>query len=121
LPTTFPAACQAGRGTPSNRDAYPYRFCIAGAVRLPVQQPRESGVLIGLTGNELVTRFGRPVLQIKEGNSFKLQFRGNLCVLDAFLYPSTGSQYRVTHVETRSRAGIDTNQSDCIRTLEYPG
>ena len=87
----------------------------------PVQQPRESGVLIGLTGNELVTRFGRPVLQIKEGNSFKLQFRGNLCVLDAFLYPSTGAQYRVTHVETRSRAGTATNQNDCIRTLEYPG
>ena len=87
----------------------------------PVPQPRESGVLIGLTGNELVTRFGRPALQIKEGNSFKLQFRGQLCVLDAFLYPSTGAQYRVTHVETRSRAGTDTNQSDCIRTLEYPG
>lgn len=87
----------------------------------PVQQPRESGVLIGLTGNELVTRLGRPVLQIKEGNSFKLQFRGQLCVLDAFLYPSTGAQYRVTHVETRSRAGTATNQSDCIRTLEYPG
>ena len=86
-----------------------------------VQQPRESGVLIGLTGNELVTRFGRPVLQIKEGNSFKLQFRGQLCVLDAFLYPSTGAQYRVTHVETRSKAGTDTNQGDCIRTLEYPG
>ena len=87
----------------------------------PVQQPRESGVLIGLTGNELVTRFGRPVLQIKEGNSFKLQFRGQLCVLDAFLYPSTGAQYRVTHVEARSRAGSDTNQADCIRALEYPG
>ena len=87
----------------------------------PVQQPRETGVLIGLTGNELVTRFGRPALQIKEGNSFKLQFRGQLCVLDAFLYPSTGSQYRVTHVEARSRAGTDTNQADCIRTLEYPG
>jgi hypothetical protein len=87
----------------------------------PAQQPRESGVLIGLTGNELVTRFGRPVLQIKEGNSFKLQFRGALCVLDAFLYPSTGAQYRVTHVEARSRAGTNTNQADCIRTLEYPG
>ena len=85
------------------------------------QQPRESGVLLGLTGNELVTRFGRPVLQIKEGNSFKLQFRGQLCVLDAFLYPSAGAQYRVTHVETRSRSGNDTNQRDCIRTLEYPG
>ena len=78
-------------------------------------------MLIGLTGNELVTRFGRPVLQIKEGNSFKLQFRGQLCVLDAFLYPSTGAQYRVTHVEARSRSGAATNQSDCIRTLEYPG
>ena len=87
----------------------------------PVQQPRESGVLIGLTGNELVTRFGSPALQVREGNSFKLQFRGRLCVLDAFLYPSTGAQYRVTHVEARSRAGIDTNQADCIRTLEYPG
>ena len=87
----------------------------------PVQQPRESGVLIGLTGNELVTRFGSPILQIREGNSFKIQFRGRLCVLDAFLYPSTGAQYRVTHVEARSLAGLDTNQSDCIRTLEYPG
>lgn len=87
----------------------------------PVQQARESGVLIGKTANDLVARFGRPVLQIKEGNSFKLQFRGASCVLDAFLYPSTGAQYRVTHVEARTRAGIDSNQGDCIRTLEYPG
>ncbi len=85
------------------------------------QPPRESGVLVGMTGNELVTRFGSPVLQIREGNSFKIQFRGRLCVLDAFLYPSTGAQYRVTHVEARSLSGLDTNQSDCIRTLEYPG
>lgn len=83
-------------------------------------QPRESGVLIGLTGNELVSRFGNPTLQIREGNSFKIQFRGQLCVLDAFLYPAAGAQYRVTHVETRSRAGTATNQADCIRTLEFP-
>ena len=83
-------------------------------------QPRESGVLIGLTGNELVSRFGNPALQIREGNSFKIQFRGQLCVLDAFLYPSTGAQFRVTHVETRSRAGTATNQADCIRALEFP-
>jgi hypothetical protein len=87
----------------------------------PAQPPRESGVLVGMTGNELVTRFGSPVLQIREGNSFKIQFRGRLCVLDAFLYPSTGAQYRVTHVEARSLSGLETNQSDCIRTLEYPG
>lgn len=95
----------------------------ATAPSVPVvpAQPRESGVLIGLTGNELVSRFGNPTLQIREGNSFKIQFRGQLCVLDAFLYPSTGAQFRVTHVETRSRAGTATNQADCIRTLEYPG
>ena len=84
----------------------------------PVQQPRESGVLIGLTGPELAERFGRPALQIKEGNSFKLQVRARQCVLDAFLYPSTGGQYRVTHVETRSLAGVDTNQVACISALD---
>ena len=83
-------------------------------------QPRESGVLIGLTANELVGRFGKPALQIREGNSYKIQYRGSRCVLDAFLYPS-GGQHRVTHVETRTRAGIDTHQPDCIRSLEYPG
>jgi hypothetical protein len=85
------------------------------------QQPRESGVLIGLTGPELAARFGRPILQIKEGNSFKLQFRSGQCVLDAFLYPSTGGQYRVTHVETRTLAGVDTNQGPCISTLQRAG
>ena len=85
------------------------------------QQPRESGVLIGLTANELVSRFGRPALQIREGNSFKIQYRGSRCVLDAFLYPSSGAQHRVTHVEARTLAGLDTHQADCIRSLEYPG
>ena len=85
------------------------------------QQPRESGPLIGLTANDLVTRLGKPALQIREGNSFKIQYRGSRCVLDAFLYPSSGAQHRVTHVEARTPAGIDTHQADCIRSLEYPG
>ena len=107
-------------------------LAIAACARVPVEpevpstpvvaqpQPRESGVLIGLTANELVSRFGRPALQIREGNSFKLQYRGSRCVLDAFLYPS-GGQHRVTHVEARTTAGVDTHQTDCIRSLEYPG
>ena len=78
-------------------------------------------MLIGLTGPELAQRFGRPVLQIKEGNSFKLQFRSRQCVLDAFLYPSTGGQYRVTHVETRLPGGADTNQGPCIATMAVAG
>jgi hypothetical protein len=87
----------------------------------PVAQPRETGSLIGLTGNELVIRFGRPALQIREGNSVKIQFRGPRCVLDTFLYPGSGNQYRVTHVETRALSGVDTAQADCIAALAYPG
>ncbi len=81
--------------------------------------PRESGDLIGLTGNELVGRLGRPALQIVEGQSLKIQFRSPRCVLDAYLYPGTsGGPYRVTHVDARSPAGSDMAQYDCLSALE---
>ena len=84
-----------------------------------VPQPREAGTLIGLTGAELVGRFGRPELQIREGNSLKIQFRSSRCVLDAFLYPGAGAQYRVTHVEARAPSGIEIAQPACISELEF--
>jgi hypothetical protein len=77
--------------------------------------------LIGLTGGELVGRLGRPELQIREGNSLKVQFRGKTCVLDAFLYPGAGAQYRVTHIETRNGAGTDLPQAPCISEIEFDG
>ena len=86
----------------------------------PVVQPPSSGQLIGLTSSELVGHFGSPALQIREGSSLKLQFRGRLCVLDAYLYPSTGGALRVTHVDTRTQSGIDTDQAACISALENP-
>jgi hypothetical protein len=75
--------------------------------------------IMGLTPNELVSHFGHPALQIREGNSLKLQFRGRRCVLDAYLYPQSGI-YRVTHVDTRSPSGADTDQAACIFALENP-
>jgi hypothetical protein len=84
-------------------------------------QPREIGTLIGLTGGELIGRLGRPALQIREGNSLKVQFRGRDCVLDAFLYPGAGAQYRVTHVDTRAISGADTPQEACISQIEFAG
>jgi hypothetical protein len=41
-------------------------------------------------------------------------------VLDAYLYPSTGGALRVTHVDTRTQTGIDTDQAACISALENP-
>ena len=84
----------------------------------PPPQPVESGSLTGLTAQELVGRFGSPALQIREGSSLKLQFRGSRCVMDAYLYPSGGSgTLKVTHVDTRTPTGGDFDQAACIFAL----
>jgi hypothetical protein len=86
----------------------------------PPSQPQEedrSG-LSGLTAQDLVGRFGTPALQIREGSSLKLQFRGARCVMDAYLYPLGGSgALKVTHVDTRTPSGATTDQSACIFAL----
>ena len=55
--------------------------------------------------SELVGHFGNPALQVREGTSLKLQFRGRSCVLDAYLYPPEQHVLRVTHVDTRDAVG----------------
>lgn len=82
----------------------------------PVETVRTTRVLLGLTANQLVAEFGNPALQIREGASMKLQFRGRSCVLDAYLYPHNGA-LRVTHIDARTPAGADTDQAACIFAL----
>jgi FtsP/CotA-like multicopper oxidase with cupredoxin domain len=84
----------------------------------PVQ--RATTRLTGMTTRDLTNHFGRPALQVQEGSSLKLQFRGNYCVLDAYLYPSQNGTLVVTHVDTRLPTGVDTDQATCISALEYP-
>lgn len=87
----------------------------------PEAEPARAGsALRGLTANELVGHFGKPALQIREGTSLKLQFRGRRCVLDAYLYPQSGGTLRVTHVDTRSPNGADMDQAACVAALENP-
>jgi hypothetical protein len=43
--------------------------------------------VIGRTARMLETQFGRPVLDVREGEARKLQFAAPACVLDAYLYP----------------------------------
>lgn len=80
----------------------------------PVVQ--EHGPIIGFTADDLVRKFGTPALQIREGDSLKVQFRSPQCVLDAYLYPA-GSIYRVVHVDTRTRALGAIDQTVCIASL----
>ncbi|HVM21795.1 MAG TPA: hypothetical protein VM308_00645 [Sphingomicrobium sp.] len=102
--TVFLAACAtAPRPTPQPQQ--------------PPAQPEEHSSLSGLTVQELVARFGTPALQIREGNSLKLQFRGRRCVMDTYLYPRGNDGLRVTHVDTRLPSGGDIDQSACIYSL----
>jgi hypothetical protein len=88
------------------------------AVVTPAPQLRQDNGLNGLNAQQLVDRFGRPALQIHEGNSVKLQFRGSRCVLDTYLFPGRDGQLRVTYVDTRMPSGADMNQAACISALE---
>lgn len=80
------------------------------------------GHVIGLTAEELVQWFGAPALQIREGQSWKLQFRSNRCVLDAYLYPPAPGRtdYRVTYVEARTRSMAAIDPAVCIASLGTP-
>lgn len=82
------------------------------------QQPR--GDLIGFTAGDLLQRFGQPALQVREGQSVKLQFRGPSCVLDAYLYPppNSAAPARVTYIDARLPSGVATGQTGCIAALE---
>ena len=85
-------------------------------------EPEQQNSLMGLTAQELVGRYGTPALQVREGNSLKLQFRGRRCVLDAYLYPSGNSgTLKVTHVDSRLPSGGDIDQAACIFSLRNPG
>jgi hypothetical protein len=102
---------------------------LAGCATAPApqqpQQPRPipvtpspplRGELIGMTASELVQRLGTPALQIREGRSLKLQFRGSRCILDAYLYPpldSSGPE-RVAHVDARLPSGMETDARVCV-------
>ena len=85
-------------------------------------EPEQQSSLVGLTAQELVGRYGTPALQIREGNSLKLQFRGRRCVMDAYLYPSGNSgTLKVTHVDARLPSGGEIDQAACIFSLRNPG
>jgi hypothetical protein len=106
------AGCAAPEGRP------------APAVRR-VQPPapplyRVSGLetVIGRTARYLEGEFGKPDLDIREGEARKLQFSGPACVLDAYLYPPRGGgDPIVTYVDARLPDGRDFDRASCVAAL----
>jgi len=74
-----------------------------------------------MTASELIQHFGKPRLQIVEGDGTKLQFAGPNCVLDVYLYPpgSGGGTPRATYIEARNLQGTDVSAQSCAAAIEH--
>jgi len=72
-----------------------------------------------MTVHELIQLFGKPRLQIVEGDGTKLQFAGPSCLLDIYLYPpSGGGAPRASLVEARNAQGNEVNATSCAASIQ---
>jgi hypothetical protein len=76
--------------------------------------------VIGERAASLTRRLGEPRIDLAEGDVRKLQFAGQSCVLDVYLYPmSAGAEPVATHIEARLReGGAPIDRAQCLREVE---
>ena len=67
----------------------------------------------------LIREFGTPRLDVREGDMRKLQFAGEACVLDVYLYPlHAGEEPVATYVDARRASdSLDVDRGACIAAL----
>lgn len=75
--------------------------------------------VIGANAATLGRQFGQARLDIWEGDVHKLQFSGNACVLDVYLYPpAPKSEPTATYVDARRPSdGQDVDRASCVAAL----
>lgn len=75
--------------------------------------------VIGADGRALTQMFGKPRLDVTEGDARKLQFSGKACVLDIYLYPQKqGADPHATYVDARRESdGQDVDRAACVAAL----
>lgn len=131
LATTLLAGCVA----PSTQQAPP---SARPPVTPPMSQPRPRPVpsttgfiaprvmnmpglegVIGRNATDLANIFGPPRLQVKEGDATKLQFGGDACVLDIYLYPlRPRAEPTATYVDARRHTDArDVDRAACVKAL----
>lgn len=91
----------------------------------PVARPIPTNGLervMGQNAAELTRTFGTPDADVREGTARKLQFKGPICVLDTYLYPSkSGGESTVTYVDTRQPDGSPIDRASCVAALARRG
>jgi len=93
----------------------------------PVTAPRTPQILrapglepvIERNAQEMQRLFGLPRLDVVEGDMRKLQFTGEACVLDVFLYPlQPGAEPVATYVDARRPSdGREVDRAACVAAL----
>ena len=72
-----------------------------------------------MTAGELIQYFGKPRLQIVEGESTRLQFAGPNCFLDIYLYPpERGSgPAKATYIAAHNAQGASVDAQTCSTAI----
>ncbi len=120
LALALPGCTSGGGGAPS-RPASASQPRGSSIVVLPeMMAPQGLEGVIGQDAGMLARRFGTPRLDVAEGDAKKLQFTGQSCVLDIYLYPQRpGAAPVASHVEARQRqGGAAVDRGACIREVE---
>lgn len=114
------SACASGNYVRSGQVPAPPDQATAGFRAPQVQHGDGIGGIIGQQASSLTRRFGTPRIDLAEGDARKLQFAGNSCVLDIFLYPlEAGGAQVATHVEARlKQGGGEVDRGSCIAAVE---
>ncbi len=128
-------ACVSGSATPAPQTSSPPRIVTPPPQTLPPPvstAPAQSGFIppqimqgrglegvIGQSEASLERQFGQPRLNVWEGDARKLQFVGEACVLDIYLYPlRPGARPSATHIEARRASdGRNVDRAACVRAL----
>jgi len=118
--TPAPAATARVAAVPAQRPAPPASAGFRAARTMAM--PGLEGV-IGADTAGLQRQFGAPRLDVWEGDARKLQFTGEACVLDVYLYPpSRGATPTATYVDARRASdGLDVDRANCVKALKRPG
>ena len=96
----------------------------AGVYRVPeIMQVPGLEPVIQQDADTLLRLFGAPRLDVREGDMRKLQFAGEACVLDIFLYPlRPGAQQAATWVQARRASdGAPVDRAACLQALRRGG
>jgi hypothetical protein len=113
-------ATQGARPTPPPQSSPVQRPPTPGFIAPRVMDAPGLEGVIGADAEALQRTFGTARLNVWEGDARKLQFGGEACVLDVYLYPlKKGAEPTATYVDARrSSDGLDVDRAACVRALK---